>query len=464
MSGPGTVPEGVSRRRRLLPRTFAGRLTLLLLVGFVLILAAGIAALVSERGELARGLDVAARAEQLAAVAALIARSDPEMRTLLVRAVSSRSLSVRLRRERPRYRFEDDPPRSLAVIADAVREGTDGPVEVGLIRSWHDDQGGHGPHLLPSLRRMVLIAGLSDGTWLELQTPLRIRPPWRPFRLLAWLLIIGLVALALGRLAARRFARPLERFAEAADRLGIDDTAAPLAEEGPSELRRAAASFNRMQRRVRRLIDDRALMLAAVAHDLRTALTRLRLRVETIDDEAQRAKAVGDLDAMRRMLDETLAFARDEAGDERRERTDLAALLQTMADDAVDAGQPVAYEGPDRLVVELRPVAFRRALSNLIDNAVRYGERATLRLCKTADGIELRVEDEGPGIAPERREEVFRPFFRLEPSRSRETGGTGLGLAIARSVVRRHGGEIVLENRAGGGFAVVVRLPAAAAS
>lgn len=214
-----------------------------------------------------------------------------------------------------------------------------------------------------------------------------------------------------------------------------------------------------MQARITRLVADRTLMLAAVAHDLRSALTRLRLRVELIEEEAQRDRAVADLEAMEQMLDETLAFARDEAADEGREPTDLAALLQTLVSDVSDAGGQAVYEGPDRLTALVRPVGIRRALTNLIDNAVRYGGRAEVRLQAEPRRIEIIIDDRGPGIPPERRDDVFRPFLRLEPSRSRATGGSGLGLAVARSIVRRHGGEIGLEDRPGGGLRVRVGLP-----
>lgn len=446
--------------RRALPRTFAGRLTLLLIAGFVVILVVGVAAFLDDRRHYARALNVAARADQLAAAAALFGASEPDRRALLARAVASRTLAVRLHPDQPAYDLGARAGPGTAAIAGAVAAATGGPVAVGTLGSWAEDHRGPGPGLLPSFRHLVVLARLADGSWLELRTPLRVGPPWRPLRLVFWVAVIGLMVFVLGRVLARRFARPLERFAEAADRFGLDDTAPPLAEEGPSELRRAAASFNRMQLRVRRLIDDRTLMLAAVAHDLRTALTRLRLRLEMIEDEGERARAAADLDTMRRMLDETLAFARDEAAEETREPVDVAALLQTMADDAADAGQPVAYHGPDRLVFPIRPVAFRRALANLVDNAVRYGERAGLRLGGSAAGLELRIEDAGPGIPKDRREDVFEPFFRLEPSRSRATGGTGLGLAVARSVIHRHGGVIAFDDPPGGGFAVVVSLPA----
>jgi signal transduction histidine kinase len=261
--------------------------------------------------------------------------------------------------------------------------------------------------------------------------------------------------------AARRVTVPLGRFAQAAGRLGTDVNTPPMAEAGPSEIVQAARAFNQMQERIQRLVDDRTRMLAAIAHDLRTVLTRLRLRAELIDDAEQQGKAIADLDAMATMLDETLAFARDDSAGEARQDVDLAALVRSLCDDMADAGQSVRYLGPDRLRFAGRPVALRRALANLIDNAVKYGREAEVGLQTQRDAIRLAIEDRGPGIPAAAREQVFQPFFRLEPSRSRATGGTGLGLAVARTIVHRHGGEIALDDRPGGGLVVRVTLPAA---
>jgi signal transduction histidine kinase len=253
--------------------------------------------------------------------------------------------------------------------------------------------------------------------------------------------------------------RPLRRFAEAADRLGVDVGAPPLPVTGAREIRKASRAFNRMQERLRRFVDDRTLMLAAISHDLRTALTRLKLRAEFIPDEEQRDKAVADLDEMQAMLEATLSFARDDAEREPRTKVDLAALLRSLCDDLADSGQPVRYEGPDRLAVECRPAALKRVFANLIDNAVRYGGEALVSLGGAGDGVEVTIADRGPGIPEEMREQVFAPFFRLETSRSRETGGSGLGLAVARTIVHGHGGDITLEDRPGGGLQVRVSLP-----
>jgi signal transduction histidine kinase len=302
---------------------------------------------------------------------------------------------------------------------------------------------------------------LADGTWLTVTVERSaLGSLWLlRFGLGITVLTCGIALLAVW--AARRVTVPLDRFAQAAGRLGTDVSAPPMAEAGPSEIVQAARAFNQMQERIQRLVDDRTRMLAAIAHDLRTVLTRLRLRAELIDDAEQQGKAIADLDAMATMLDETLAFARDDSAGEARQDVDLAALVRALCDDLADAGQPVRYLGPDRLRFAGRPVALRRALTNLIDNAVQYGRVAEVELQADRDTVRLTIEDRGPGIPAAAREQVFQPFFRLEPSRSRATGGTGLGLAVARTIVHRHGGEITLDDRPGGGLVVRVTLPAA---
>ena len=271
---------------------------------------------------------------------------------------------------------------------------------------------------------------------------------------------IALVSIALVTLVSTRlFARPIEQFTEAAERFGRDPKAAPIAESGPAELRRAARAFNGMQASVQRFIEDRTQMVAAISHDLRTPITRMRLRAEFVEDEEQRDRMLGDLDQMAEMIEATLAFARDDAASEPPTPLDLPSLLESMADEASDAGHEASYHGPAHRIFQGRPVALRRAFGNLVDNAIKYGESVEITLADTDDGCRIVIADRGPGIAATDRERVFAPFVRLEGSRNRDTGGTGLGLSIARSIVRGHGGEIRLENRTEGGLSVSVSLP-----
>jgi signal transduction histidine kinase len=292
--------------------------------------------------------------------------------------------------------------------------------------------------------------------------PMRSNRLPREAHMIGVIAVSALVILFFAIWAAHRVTRPLAHFAEAADRLGVDLRAPPLPEHGSRELRKAARAFNQMQDRLRRLIDDRTMMLAAISHDLRTVLTRLKLRAEFIDDPQQRDKAVADIDEMRAMLDASLSFARDDTAEEARTSVDLSSLLQSLCDDLSDAGSKVAYDGPSRLAYRSQPVAMRRAFANLIGNALKYGGEADVTAAGDARGVTVEIADRGPGIPADMREQVFAPFFRLEGSRSRDTGGTGLGLSVARGIVRRHGGDITLHDRDGGGLLARVTLPAVA--
>jgi signal transduction histidine kinase len=318
---------------------------------------------------------------------------------------------------------------------------------------------GGGPgsrHLLvPAIRISVR---LSDESWLNVLAPLDHETLWRPrfiAPLLLGLVLVTLVAL----LAVRKATLPFADFAAAAERLGVDVAAPPMTESGPREVRRAAHAFNVMQSRIVRFVQDRTQMLAAISHDLRTPITRLRLRAEFVEDDEQRARMLADLDEMEKMIASTLAFARDDAASEPRVRLDLAALVLGLVEDQLDLDADCRYDGPESLVVEARPMALKRGLSNLVENAIKYGGRARISLATTATEIRLTLDDDGPGIPEGDRERVFAPFVRLDASRSRDTGGTGLGLAVARAAIRAHGGDIRLANRPEGGLRVTVTLP-----
>ena len=274
---------------------------------------------------------------------------------------------------------------------------------------------------------------------------------------IATLLVVGAVLWA-----ARRSTRHLSQFAAAAEALGRNVSAPALVEAGPREVRRAATAFNDMARRVRAHLEERTQLLAAVSHDARTLLTKLDLRLEHIADTAHRGRARDDVAQMTALFDSVLAFAREDEADEAYVRIDLASLLVTLVDDEVTLGRTAAYRGPDRFVMEGRPFALRRAFTNLIDNALRYGGSADVELSTVSGRVRVDVADRGPGIPLEHRQRVLQPFERLEQSRNRATGGTGLGLTIAYTVITRHGGVLELLDRPGGGLIVRVELPALA--
>jgi signal transduction histidine kinase len=300
---------------------------------------------------------------------------------------------------------------------------------------------------------------LADGSWLTFTAPAPDLVPVPIHASLASLSAMALGIVLASALVVRWITRPLRRLAEAAETFGRGGTPVPVPEDGPREVRDAARTFNAMQARIHRLVTDRTQALAAVSHDLRTPIQRLRLRAGFMEDAEAQHATDADLDEMESMVEATLAYLRGETETEAPRPADLAAILRTLCDDAADRGEGVSYAGPDHVRLRLRPVAIKRTFTNLIENAVKYGGGARVHLADRPDAATVRVEDDGPGIPEEALEAVFEPFQRLEASRNRSTGGTGLGLTIARRVVQGHGGTLSLVNRPAGGLAAIVRLP-----
>jgi signal transduction histidine kinase len=305
---------------------------------------------------------------------------------------------------------------------------------------------------------------LPEGGWLNVTAKMPRPSPFHSAALLIAFLFMTVVAALLTLWAVKRLTLPAATLAAAADRLGRDVNAPPLPEEGPLEIARTAAAFNLMAARIRRFVQDRTFMLTAIGHDLRTPITRLKLRAEFMEDDELRRKMLADLDDLEGMVAATLAFGRDATATEPVIRLDLAVLARTVLDEAADARPEVAehlsYAGPEHLTVQARSISLKRALSNLVSNAVAYGGGARLTLGQTRDDtITVDIEDEGPGIPPGELDRVFEPFHRVEVSRNRETGGVGLGLPIARNILRAHGGDVTLANRPTGGTRATVWLP-----
>jgi signal transduction histidine kinase len=265
----------------------------------------------------------------------------------------------------------------------------------------------------------------------------------------------------LSLVAVRWLTGPLSALANAAEELGENINRPPMKEQGPIEVQRAAKAFNTMQQRLSRFIADRTRILTAMSHDLKTPITRLRLRTEMLEDESLKTKFARDLEEMESMVRQTLEFMRDASDSEPLQPVDVMALLESLRADCQDAGNRVDIEGHIARPYAARPLALRRCLTNLVDNAIRYGTRATILAEDRASEIRIRILDEGPGMREEELERAFEPFYRGEESRSRETGGTGLGLGIARNIARAHGGELVLKNRAEGGIEATLTLPRA---
>jgi hypothetical protein len=444
------------RRRALLPSSLGGRTAFWLIAALMVVQAAGLTIHALDRVDLQRFIHA---------------------REIAGRAFGAWRTAVLAPADRREQMLADlDLPEGLSVdLAQqpAVRTGAPQPPP-HVMRLFRLDLVNSGPpRLRPREARIAALPPggfqaslrLPDGEWLNVRVAMPPPRPWHSATFLAAFVVMTVAAVLLILWAVARLTRPVRLLAEAADRLGRDVNAPPLPEGGPSEVATAARAFNTMAGRIRRFVADRTQMLAAIGHDLRTPITRLRLRAEFMDDDEQRRKMLADLDEMEQMIAATLAFARDDAAAEPAAPIDLAALCRTVADEAADArpelAEAIAFDGPERLTVRARPMALKRALANLVSNALAYGGAARLRLVPPEGGVvRLMVEDDGPGIPEAELEAVFTPFRRLEASRNRETGGTGLGLTIARNILRAHGGDVVLANRAGGGLRAMASLPA----
>ncbi len=309
----------------------------------------------------------------------------------------------------------------------------------------------------PSVYQAVAAMPMHDGSWVIIKDSSPGYPPLPEFPL-GMVLGVELFFVLISMYAFYRCVRPLRKLADAAEKFGCDIAGtAPIKETGPKEVREASHAFNFMQKRIREFLGERERTLAAVSHDLRTPLTRLRLRVEQLEEE-QRAPLLKDIGELQQIMDTTIDIARSKT--EATAMVDVASLIESLVEDRQDMGMDIQLEDrlqdPDVLFaippINARPLSVKRCLSNLMDNALRYGKHVVVSAEDSETELKVVVSDDGPGIAEDQLEKVFEPFYRVEPSRNRGTGGTGLGLSIARSMARLHGGDVVLENKPEGGL------------
>jgi signal transduction histidine kinase len=298
----------------------------------------------------------------------------------------------------------------------------------------------------------------ADGQWMSVRAAdSGLLNSWQQ-RVLLCFALSAVILIPIVYAFARRLAQPITAFARAAERLGRDPGAPPVEIDGPAEVETAAVAFNEMQERLRRYVTDRTAMVGAVAHDMRTPLTRLRFRIEATP-EPLRSKIIADIDQMDAMISSAMAFVRDASDPVERRRLELVSLVESVADEMAETGLKVSAEGAGPVVIHGDPIGLRRLVTNLMDNAVKFAGSAHARVYADGGQAVVEVDDDGPGVPDHERERVFEPFQRGEPSRSRATGGSGLGLAVVRSVARAHGGEATIENRAEGGLRARASLP-----
>lgn len=447
---------------RIWPDTLAGR-TIALLVGTTLALMIGsLWLLYDERHEQFDNRDQFQLVKRIDTLVQLLNEVEGEERQRILKTLRQPGEKLSL----DQYPEVFGPPRHplehmlSRKISHALKE-TDPKrvnVKIEVEREQENDHEYERPRR-PHLEAIRIAIQLQDQGWLNITTENFKGPPPLPLRTLLWLLLLLIMLSLSGFWIARRMAKPMTQLAQAAERFGTGQEQSQLSETGPREVRHTIRAFNRMQQRIKKQIKDRSLMLAAVSHDLKTPITVLRLRAEYIEDREMKDKTLATLAEMEAILTATLNFSRDEAADEQSRDTDLAALIQSLVDDHTDLGEKVEYNGPERLIIQCRPVSLKRAINNIVVNAIRYADGCSIALNKATDSVQILIQDQGPGIPEDKLQQVLTPFYRLEQSRNRDTGGVGLGLAVANSIVLAHGGEMALSNREAGGLAVEISLP-----
>ncbi len=459
--------------KALIPKSFTGQLVLLIVASLILTQAILVLMFALERRHTVEAWIRTEITNRIADTAERLHTEDPERHELVLRALSSRRLQFRLGPPRFEVPAGQNPVLQKNTLVEALEARGLTPVSVETGRSLRrphrrdgrpppDKDGMPGPHRGP----MHAFATIDLGGGLVFTAHWRHWvgiPPWNrgvlTTTLVSVLVLIGVVVLA-----ARRISEPLRDLTQSADRAGATGLLGrvqtpPVPERGPDDMRRTIRAYNRMGERLSNLLDHQRRMLAAVGHDLRTPITALRLRAEFVTDEDNRTKMIRILDEMQSMTDGILSLVREDIEEEAPVPTDLADLVDSIVGDFQDLGSDVRITISEPAVAVCRPVALARALRNLIENAVRYGERARVRLSADERTATILIDDDGPGLSREDLETVFEPFARLETSRSRETGGLGLGLTIARSLIDLHDGSLILETRPEGGLRAAVTLP-----
>lgn len=466
---------------RLVPRSLFSRLVLVMLGVLALAQILSLTVHMHERGELLSQASGMRSAQRIADIVKLLDSMNADERPRIAQVLSAPPITIRL----------DDKP--LAHVDQATDERARAALFRAMLRRFLGEGRemqvvvSEGPYVVPAEmhgfkspeRRgpMGMGAGaglrhasqpgfsfiaqvrLTDNSLVTFDSRQPASTASWPYRLLLSLAVLFAAVIVVSLIAVHWATRPLKRLSDAAEALGQNIDRAPLDENGPEEVARAARTFNRMQARLQGYIRDRTRILAAMSHDLKTPITRLRLRAELLDDAEHRKRFTRDLDEMESMVAATLDFLRGLESGETAKPVDVMALLESLQADLAETGGEVHIEGQTTEPYPGKPQALKRCLRNLLENAVKYGKRAHVIVEDAAESLRIRIQDEGPGLPPEEIGKVFEPFYRTEQSRSRETGGTGLGLTIARNVAEGHGGTLKLLNRPDVGLEACLTLP-----
>ena len=449
---------------KLLPRSLFGRIALILVGGLVAVQLFTTSIHISERDDLVLRNGLSRAAARIDDVVRTLMAASPAERTRIVQAISDETLNVTYGRPAGFDAAAGEQSELMTNARDALALALDPGTQFRVIDaqpvylrpdSWYARQFGERAGM-----RIDAAVLLGDGTWITVQSTNPPRTSSWFNRLLRNLAIVDGAMLVLLFFAVRLATQPLSVLAQAAEELGRDIGRPPLAETGTVELARASRALNTMQDRLKRYVDTRVKILAAMSHDLKTPITRMRLRAELLDDAQVKAKFVKDLDELQQLVGSTLDYMRGLAeGGEAVQPVDVTALISSLKQDAEEAGHTVTVTGNARSPVMGGAQALKRCLQNLIDNALAYGRRADIILRDEGGVLNIAISDDGPGIPEGDIENVFEPFYRVEGSRNRNTGGSGLGLSIARNIAQAHGGSLRLRNLARGGLEATLRIP-----
>ena len=457
---------------RLLPASLFGRTMLVLVAGLIVAQVGSMAIHLFDRGSSVYRLATLQIAAQIAQTVRILNRLPADQRQKVVQEVTGPHLRAALRREpvevasgfseHDRYEaeFTEEVQRQIGarwpIRADINPHPRDGDQSPGPFALW---MARHFYFLLPEPFSIVVQVVLEDGTVVVFDVNVPQEPLSRLEAIVPLILLLMLVCFSLSGFLVRMTTGSLDRLARAADAIGRNPEDAPLADSGPSEIHRVIAAFNRMQQRVLDYLVERGRLLTAISHDLKTPITRLRLRAEMLSDGEIRAKMLRDLEEMQTMVGTTLDFFRTTGSNPQRQPVDIGALIESICEDRRESGPALSVRGAAQAPFRADPQALRRCLENLIENALRYGGGAEIEVTDSSDRLRIAVIDRGPGIPESELERVFEPFYRLDASRNMDSGGTGLGLSIARNIARWHGGDVTLRNAPGGGLIAELALP-----
>jgi signal transduction histidine kinase len=450
-------------RFRFWPNTLAVQL-ILVVAGAVAISNIGVAVYFYKNSETqARDFSYERMIDRAAAVAATVSQVTPESRLVVMHLMSQPQ--VRFREANPGYdktpmtaeeaalakrvadALPDHHPRKNAVIVHLHEAVANIPEELRPFNAATAKTGTDVIQTIVPINEHSMISGVL----------VRPTPAW-PIEIMVAAVIAILVASLGAALVARRVVRPLSELTKAAAKVAGGSGTPQVAEQGPDDVRNAAAAFNTMATKVTRTLESQRHLLSAVGHDLRTPLTAMRINLEFVDDEELRDGLMRNLDELQALTEQVLAAAKG-AGGEPPRQVDLSALVESLCTDLDELGEPVSWATHAPAPISCRPNEIKRAVRNLVENAVAYGHKADVRIADSGDGYDVLVEDDGPGIPENDRQRVFEPFVRLESSRNEDTGGTGLGLTLVKAIVEGHGGAVRLENRPGGGLRARMHLP-----